>query len=161
MLFHLQRKEAKKKRRTDSSSRPVPLIYIFFKNIRHFLKNSTVVDRLEIQNKLALQLGRFKAKNIGKLKTDLKAEFKTTSGFMLQQFLWNIFGKHIIISIKNLIPEIWTNNEWSSCEKSGVVLISFAFAKIIYHQSNSPCSCTATCKCMELEVFFFFSKPVY
>ena len=88
MLFILQRKEAKKKKRTDSSSRPVPLIYIFFKKIlRHFLKNSTVVDRLEIQNLQALQLRRFKAKNIGKLKTDFKAKFRTTSGFMLQQFL--------------------------------------------------------------------------
>ena len=50
MLFILQRKETKKKRRTDTSSRPIPLIYGFFPNIRHFLKNSTVVDRLGIQN---------------------------------------------------------------------------------------------------------------
>ena len=127
MLFILQRKEAKKKKRTDSSSRPVPLIYIFFKKIlRHFLKNSTVVDRLEIQNLQALQLRRFKAKNIGKLKTDFKAKFRTTSGFMLQQFLWNKFGKHIVVSIKNQwCPKFEPTMNDPSYEKTWMSCLNF------------------------------------
>ena len=124
MLFILQRKELKKKRPTDTSSRSFPLIYIFLINIlRHFLKNSPVVDRLEIQNWQALQLGRFKVKNIGKLKTDFKAKLRTTSGFMLQQFLWNKFGKHIVVSIKNqwypkfepTLNIIFLWKKWMSC----------------------------------------------
>ena len=96
----------------------------------NIFKNS---DKILEQKQNRQSIG-FRAKKSAKLQNNFNTEFRRTSGFMIQQFLSNKFCKHMMISMNHLITEIWTNNineiKWSSCEKSGVVLISY-FAEIL------------------------------
>ena len=75
LIYISQRKEAIKKRRTTfplisnklymTSEMILSNFQFSVKQLRHFFKNSTIVDRLGIQNQQ--ELGRFKAKNFGNI----------------------------------------------------------------------------------------------